>query len=127
MSRRTGILILSLISVITYSQQYPQFSQYMFNLAAVNPGYAGSTDMICLSGANRQQWMGLEGHPSYSFFSASTPVRPFGINSGVGLSILSDNLAFNNGWSSLSTSIRPFLAISMLDSTSSFCQCAVPI
>ncbi len=96
MGRRVSILILSLVSVISYSQQNPQFSQYMFNLAAVNPGYAGSSDMICLSGANRQQWMGFPGKPASSFFSASAPIKPFGINSGVGISILSDNLAFNN-------------------------------
>ena len=82
--------------MISYSQQDPLFSQYMYNLASINPGFAGSSDMICLSGANRQQWMGFEGNPSYSFFNANAPVKPFGINSGVGLSILSDNLAFNN-------------------------------
>ncbi|MFC2080897.1 type IX secretion system membrane protein PorP/SprF [Bacteroidota bacterium] len=96
MSVRIGIFILSLISMIGYSQQDPHFSQYMFNLANLNPGYAGSADMICLSGANRQQWVGFEGQPSYSFFSANAPIKPFGISSGVGLSILSDNLAFNN-------------------------------
>ena len=83
-------------SVISYSQQDPAFSQYMYNLAAINPGYAGSSDMICLSGATRQQWMGFPGKPASSFFNANAPVKPFGISSGVGLSILSDNLAFNN-------------------------------
>lgn len=96
MDRHLGILILSMVSVISYSQQDPAFSQYMFNLAAINPGYAGSTDMICLSGATRQQWMGFPGKPASSFFNANAPVKPFGISSGVGLSILSDNLAFNN-------------------------------
>ena len=83
-------------SVISYSQQDPAFSQYMYNLAAINPGYAGSSDMICLSGATRQQWMGFPGKPASSFFNANAPVKPFGISSGVGLSILSDNLAFDN-------------------------------
>jgi len=82
--------------MVSYSQQDPLFSQYMINIGSLNPGYAGSNDMICLSGANRQQWMGFEGNPTFSYFSASAPVSPFGINSGVGLSIISDNLAFNN-------------------------------
>ena len=96
MRRYLGISILSLVTVISYSQQDPQFSQYMFNLAAVNPGYAGSSDKICLGGDFRQQWMGFPGQPSISFFNANAPVKPFGINSGVGLSIISDNLGFNN-------------------------------
>lgn len=96
MGRRLGIMILSLVSMASYSQQDPLLSQHMFNLAALNPGYAGSSDMICLSGATRQQWMGFPGKPVNSFFNANAPVKPFGINSGVGLSIVSDNLAFNN-------------------------------
>ena len=82
--------------MVSYSQQDPLFSQYMLNLANFNPGFAGSSDMICLSGATRQQWMGFPGKPASSFFNANAPVKPFGISSGVGLSILSDNLAFNN-------------------------------
>ncbi len=85
-----------MVSVVSYSQQDQSFSQYMYSIGSINPGYAGSNDMICLSGATKQQWVGFEGKPSFSFFSASAPVSPFGINSGVGLSILSDNLAFNN-------------------------------
>lgn len=77
------------------SQHDPQFSQYMFNMAAINPGYSGSNDMICLSAINRQQWVGFKGAPNYSFFNANASVKPFGIKSGVGLSVLSDNLAFN--------------------------------
>ena len=96
MSRRLGILILSLVSIVSYSQHDTPFSQYMFTLGAINPGYAGSGDRICLSGASRQQWVGFPGNPSSSFFSASAPVKPFGLSSGVGLSILSDNLAFEN-------------------------------
>ena len=87
---------MSLISTISYSQQDPRFSQYMFSQAYLNPGYAGSQDMICLSAADQQQWVGFEGNPSFSFFNANAPVKPFGLNSGVGLSVLSDNIAFSN-------------------------------
>lgn len=96
MKKHTGILIFVLVSVISYSQQDPHFSQYMYNLAGINPGYAGSNDRICLSGATKQQWVGFPGKPAIALFNANAPVKPFGINSGVGLSILSDNYAFNN-------------------------------
>jgi type IX secretion system PorP/SprF family membrane protein len=89
-----GGLIL-MISVIAFPQQDPQFSQYMFNLTSVNPAYVGSSDMICLSLINRQQWVGFVGAPGTSFFQANAPVKPFGIKSGVGLSLMNDRIAFN--------------------------------
>ncbi len=81
--------------MISYSQQDPQFSQYMFNMAAFNPGYTGSHDKICISGVNRQQWVGFDGAPSYSFFNANGHQDHLDSAVVVGLSILSDNLAFN--------------------------------
>jgi type IX secretion system PorP/SprF family membrane protein len=89
-----GGLIL-MISVVAFPQQDPQFSQYMFNLTSVNPAYVGSSDMIALSLINRQQWVGFDGAPGTSFFQANAPVNPFGIKSGVGLSIMNDRIAFN--------------------------------
>ena len=88
--------IFLLITMTSYSQQDPLFSQYMFNMSYFNPGYVGSTDMICMSLANRQQWVGFPGAPSTSFFQANAPVKPFGINSGVGLSFMNDNVGFDN-------------------------------
>ena len=87
MKKGIGIVNLILLTMISYSQQDPQYSQYMFNLAAVNPGYTGSHDMICISGVNRQQWVGFDGAPSYSFFNANAAIKPFGFSSGVGLSL----------------------------------------
>jgi len=51
--------------------------------------------MICLSLINRQQWVGFDGAPGTSFFQANAPVKPFGLKSGVGLSIMNDRIAFN--------------------------------
>ena len=96
MKRSFSIFIFNLIILVSYSQQDSQFSQYMFNVAAINPGVVGSSDMVCLSAINRQQWVGFEGAPNYSFVSANAAVKPFGIKSGVGLSILSDNIAFDS-------------------------------
>ena len=89
----TGLIIV--VSVNAFPQQDPQFSQYMFNLTSVNPAYVGSTDMISLSLINRQQWVGFDGAPGTTFFQANAPVKPFGIKSGVGLSIINDRIAFN--------------------------------
>ncbi|MDR0834982.1 MAG: type IX secretion system membrane protein PorP/SprF [Tannerella sp.] len=77
------------------AQQDPQYSQYMFNQLAFNPGYAGSRDAICATALHRQQWVGLKGAPVTSVFSAHTPFRLFGQDHGAGLNVISDQLGFN--------------------------------
>ena len=76
------------------AQQDPQFSMNMYNQMANNPGYAGSQEMLVAAVLNRQQWMGFEGNPKTTFFSVHTPVKPFGIKSGVGLTFMDDQLGF---------------------------------
>ncbi|MBT5425444.1 MAG: type IX secretion system membrane protein PorP/SprF [Bacteroidetes bacterium] len=88
-----------LISMGIQAQQDPQFSMNMYNHMAVNPGYAGSQGMMEAAVLNRQQWMGFEGNPKTTFFSAHTPVKPFGIKSGVGLTFMDDKLGFEDNLS----------------------------
>jgi len=76
------------------AQQDPQYSQYMFNHMAANPGYAGSHDVICLTAAHRQQWVGIEGAPVTSVFTVNAPFTMFGANHGIGLAIMSDQIGF---------------------------------
>ena len=82
------------LSFSAFAQQDPQFSMNMFANMGINPGYAGSQGMLNASFINRQQWMGFTGNPRTSLFSAHTPVKPFGIPSGVGISIVDDRLGF---------------------------------
>jgi len=95
MKKSIFVWLVVIVSVNAFPQQDPQFSQYMFNLTSVNPAYVGSSDMISLSLINRQQWVGFDGAPGTTFFQANAPVNPFGIKSGVGLSIMNDRIAFN--------------------------------
>jgi type IX secretion system PorP/SprF family membrane protein len=67
----------------------------MFNTLTYNPGVAGVTGRICAVAINRQQWVGFDGAPATTLFNVSAPVAPFGIKSGVGLLVQSDNLGFN--------------------------------
>jgi len=77
------------------AQQDPQYSQYMFNQMAVNPGYAGSHDVICITAVHRQQWIGIEGAPVTSVFAANAPFKMFGASHGAGLTVMSDQLGFD--------------------------------
>ncbi len=80
--------------VSSNAQQDPQFSMNMFSNMGINPGYAGSQGLLNASVINRQQWMGFKGNPKSTLFTVHTPVNPFGISSGVGLTILDDRLGF---------------------------------
>jgi type IX secretion system PorP/SprF family membrane protein len=88
-------LFLALIIHQVSSQQDPLSSQYMFNTLTYNPGYAGTSGMICATAFNRQQWVGFDGSPTTITFNVNAPVSPFGIQSGIGLSVGSDNIGFD--------------------------------
>ena len=80
--------------VQSYSQTDPVFSQTSSVMNLFNPGYAGSNDKICLNAAHREQWVGFDGAPSTSFFSAEAPFSFLGADHGAALSILNDGYGF---------------------------------
>ncbi|UGU16292.1 type IX secretion system membrane protein PorP/SprF [Sinomicrobium kalidii] len=84
-------LVLGLLgSWITFAQQEPQYTQYMYNTVSVNPGYAGTRGVASILGLYRQQWAGLEGAPETAQFSIHSPISYRG--HGLGLSIINDEI-----------------------------------
>jgi type IX secretion system PorP/SprF family membrane protein len=73
-----------------HSQQDPQFTQYMYNTATINPAYAGSRDVLSISGLHRSQWVGLDGAPKTSQLSAHTPLGSG--NMGLGVSFYNEEI-----------------------------------
>ncbi len=53
------LIALFAASLFSFGQQKYQFTQYMFDKMAFNPGYAGTKNAICVSGLLRQQWVGF--------------------------------------------------------------------
>lgn len=90
------IILASFISLITNAQQDPEFSQTRSVLTFFNPAAAGMNDRICLNAVHREQWVGFNGAPSQSFFSADGAFTFFGADHGVGLSIVNDIYGFNS-------------------------------
>ena len=66
-------LLLALVPQGLRAQQDPQFSQYMFNLLAINPAYAGSAERVSLKGLSRHQWVGFAGAPTTQTLTAHSP------------------------------------------------------
>jgi type IX secretion system PorP/SprF family membrane protein len=87
-------LIVMFLTIATYSQQDAQFTQYMYNTAIVNPGYAGSREAMSIFALHRTQWVGLEGAPVTNSFSINSPINETKV--GLGLSVVNDKIGPSN-------------------------------
>lgn len=96
------LLILG-FSCVGHAQQETQFTQYMFNRLAVNPGYAGSSGSICASIMYRNQWLGFQlsppapgidagSTPITYLFSFDAPVKF--LHGGLGFTLYSDKIGY---------------------------------
>lgn len=81
-------ILFSIDSVV--SQQDPQYTQYMYNTMAINPGYTGSKDHLSITALARSQWVGFDGAPDTQTISFHTPIGYS--NVGIGLNIINDKL-----------------------------------
>jgi type IX secretion system PorP/SprF family membrane protein len=87
-------IFLFTIAISAVAQQDAMFSQYMFNMLAVNPAYAGSRDVISLTALHRNQWTGIPGAPVTNTFTADVPFKEERI--GLGLTIVNDKIGITN-------------------------------
>jgi type IX secretion system PorP/SprF family membrane protein len=68
LKRSAFILFILLICSLTYGQQLPLYSQYLYNKFLINPAVAGSDGYTSVSLTARDQWVGYSGAPrTYSF------------------------------------------------------------
>ncbi len=85
-------LVIALVVLLAYSstsvaQQDPQYTQYMYNQAVINPAYAGSKENLSIVTLYRDQWSGFDGAPKTFTLSGHSPI---GERVGLGLSVISD-------------------------------------
>jgi len=81
------VLLLGLITFTGYSQQDPQYTQYMYNMNIVNPAYAGSRGTLSIGLLGRTQWVGISDAPKTATLSIHAPV---GKNLAAGFSAIAD-------------------------------------
>ena len=62
------------LNTALFAQQDPQFTQYMFNLLAINPAYAGSEERVSLKALSRHQWVGFDGAPTTQTLTVHSPL-----------------------------------------------------
>lgn len=83
-------LLLLLTTDKLFSQQDPQFTNYMYNTTVINPAYAGTRDALSILALYRTQWVGLDGAPITAAASVHSPMT--NSNLGWGLSIVNDEI-----------------------------------
>jgi len=88
---KTIIATLACIFLINfaYTQQDPQFNQYIFNNLIINPAYAGTKEYKNISATYSTQWLGFAGAPSTQTLSYDAAVSK---NTGLGIHIINDKI-----------------------------------
>jgi len=57
-----SVLMIGLFASSVMAQQEAQYTNFMFNKLPLNPAYAGSKEVACISALHRSQW-GLTPQP----------------------------------------------------------------
>lgn len=74
MKKLFTLSILLVFAITMFAQQDVLFSQYMFNKMAVNPGYAGSRELLSADLVYRYQWVNIDGAPKTISASLHSPL-----------------------------------------------------
>jgi type IX secretion system PorP/SprF family membrane protein len=72
--RKTAFILLLMVSNLTFGQQLPLFSQYLFNRFLINPAVAGSDGYTSINLTAREQWVGYSGAPRTFSYSMQTRI-----------------------------------------------------
>lgn len=94
--KRLLILVFVLLCGISFAQNDPLITNYMFTPITMNPAFAGqkkATNALLLV---REQWVGFDEAPSTQLINFDTQVKKLG---GIGFSIMNDKLGFEQSLS----------------------------
>lgn len=81
--------ILSCAAQYVSAQQDPHFTQFFDNTLFVNPAYAGSKDVLNVTGLHREQWVGFDGRPVSTTLSVHSPLTYRSV--GLGMTMVNDH------------------------------------
>lgn len=95
----TALIIL--MATVLFAQSDPLFSQYMFNKLAINPGYAGSRELLTADILYRNQWVKIKGAPKTISFSVHAPLKNQHV--ALGLSMYNDKISPMSNTGALAT------------------------
>jgi type IX secretion system PorP/SprF family membrane protein len=76
------------------AQQEAMYTQYMFNMLAINPAYAGSRNVASVTALYRDQWVGMEGAPRTGTLTLDAPLDDKHL--GLGIQVYNDRIGITN-------------------------------
>ena len=83
-------IVFIICGLSAYAQQEPQYTQYMYNMSLVNPGYMINEPSIMQVGSlYRTQWVGIEGAPKTANLFMNIPLSE---KIELGVNYLNDNI-----------------------------------
>ena len=88
MKKIVYITVLVLLIKLMYSQQLPQYTQYMLNEMAINPAVAGKDNYADVCSNNRYQWLGITDAPRTYMLTLHSPFK--NRHMGLGTQIYTD-------------------------------------
>jgi type IX secretion system PorP/SprF family membrane protein len=96
--RKVLLVVLLMMSSMSFGQQLTQYSQWSWHQFAQNPSHAGIKKCIDLHSLYRMQWVGFDGAPRSGFLTVSIPLstkrRQFlSARHGIGLKFETDRIA----------------------------------
>jgi len=69
-------IVFLVCSLAAYAQQEPQYTQYMYNMSIVNPGYMiDESGIVQVGSLYRTQWVGIDGAPNTANVFAHIPLN----------------------------------------------------
>lgn len=84
-----AVVVVTMISAVTFGQQTRQTNLYNYNKFSLNPAYAGASGCTEINFSHINQWVKIEGAPTTSFFNANGRI---GKRLGIGGNLLLDRL-----------------------------------
>ncbi|MEO9869147.1 PorP/SprF family type IX secretion system membrane protein [Ekhidna sp.] len=83
MKKEILIVLIVLMAFLAKAQHQAMFTQYMFNVTAINPAAVGSHETLSLTALVREQWVGIEGAPSTQTLALHAPLSQDRIAAGL--------------------------------------------
>jgi type IX secretion system PorP/SprF family membrane protein len=87
----SAIIILMMYQILNnkvQAQQSPLITHYMLNPLILNPAFAGNRNSVAIDVSSRQQWLGIEGAPSFYYAGIHAPLNRSKVS--LGATILSE-------------------------------------
>lgn len=90
-------ILITMSCQVSFAQQEPLYTQYMFNTQTMNPAYVGTWQTLGFMALARDQWVGIPGAPNTQTFSIQSPFK--NENVAVGLDLVHDVIGLEKRFS----------------------------